>query len=832
MRGAGTWIRSSEENGNRKPFRQDRRSGSTSSRLSVSTGAGSREPRIVGWKGETLETFRPSSVDVTEQDVPSPLDSTNSFRSGKSFWMRFLRDNDAPSFSSSTESEKTASLYPEIKRTGTSVSSLTEYSGFKRISAPSELTIPRDPYNSGSVYSPDERPVSVRSDGREKRRSPVAYPPGTLPIKSPRLGEGLKQASFESPKAPLKVITPQHNPAVIEPDRSPSTSNGKEVNDLNDVGLLKTSPKSVQQERFENAYRVWLRAGLMKNGEHSRIKARSPTSDNKSYFSKKTHGEPATISPATGQVMMEFRDAETMNPYEVWRRVGLMKNGAQSTSPLFFKRRTNMPSRAKGSIPEPAVQKKQKNPSELRDDSALEINHHATRVKQRTSEKKNPYHAWRRAGLMKTAPSSITSPPQVPKQQTNVPTETHSIQVSSSESPAETSGIVDDFQDVLKQWKDKNDGTQSSPNPSPVHQKRRSLASRQRSSTDSNASDVEKENQNTASRPSLSCLNEDTNIDFFDQMRERLSPRESQVGSNPSQIYMNDAAQVSPVTESELNQIHSSRSSYETKNPTPATERFFKETLHSRRNTICPQNAEPSNRLSIHSKREPGQLASLEGNRAIILLENDNKYEVLVGQAQRSSNQELLLHNVELVSAEKTMEDGDIFVQGKTTCECSQSIFSGNDDLINFFLPQMGMACTCKKQQWGFAKPEDPTAIENVLRPWQVEFLHRFGIVHADQLVKARHRSSAILAKAMRQWRMKEKMLPFRTSSCLMALDIWAKTCKAYVRSVRKQLGSEGASLANNLPEALVPELTSYLSEISKAQGNPNSRNTHGAVNV
>ena len=28
-------------------------------------------------------------------------------------------------------------------------------------------------------------------------------------------------------------------------------------------------------------------------------------------------------------------------------------------------------------------------------------------------------------------------------------------------------------------------------------------------------------------------------------------------------------------------------------------------------------------------------------------------------------------------------------------CQCSSSVFSGNDALIDFFLPQMGMACNC-----------------------------------------------------------------------------------------------------------------------------------------
>jgi hypothetical protein len=121
-------------------------------------------------------------------------------------------------------------------------------------------------------------------------------------------------------------------------------------------------------------------------------------------------------------------------------------------------------------------------------------------------------------------------------------------------------------------------------------------------------------------------------------------------------------------------------------------------------------------------------------------------------------------------------------------CNCASSVFSGNDELIEFFLPQMGMACTCGRRPSGLVNAAEPTALENILRPWQVVFLAGFGIHRGDQLVKAHHRSANALASALRQYRRKQDMTPFRTKSCGMALQIWAKTCKAYVRSIRKQL--------------------------------------------
>ena len=73
----------------------------------------------------------------------------------------------------------------------------------------------------------------------------------------------------------------------------------------------------------------------------------------------------------------------------------------------------------------------------------------------------------------------------------------------------------------------------------------------------------------------------------------------------------------------------------------------------------------------------------------------------------------------------------------------------------------------------------------------------------------------------MRQWRQKEGMIPFKTSSCMMAIDIWAKTCKAYVRSVRQEKGNEGKNLKKGLPDALGSNLSNFLNNSSQPQEAP-----------
>lgn len=156
-------------------------------------------------------------------------------------------------------------------------------------------------------------------------------------------------------------------------------------------------------------------------------------------------------------------------------------------------------------------------------------------------------------------------------------------------------------------------------------------------------------------------------------------------------------------------------------------------------------------------------------------------------------------------------------------CQCSSSVFSGNDELIDFFLPQMGMACNCGKRVMGLRTPEEPTSLENILRPWQVIFLAAFGIHRGDQLVKAHHRSAKALANALRQYRRKHGMTPFRTKSCGMALQIWSKTSKAYVRSIRKQLTSGTNDL--KVPNTLYI-ISSFLEKMHEMHS-PMPRNTN-----
>jgi hypothetical protein len=129
--------------------------------------------------------------------------------------------------------------------------------------------------------------------------------------------------------------------------------------------------------------------------------------------------------------------------------------------------------------------------------------------------------------------------------------------------------------------------------------------------------------------------------------------------------------------------------------------------------------------------------------------------------------------------------------------------------------PALHRACTCgaRRNSHQLQNPEEPTSLENFLRPWQTEFLASFGINRGDQLVKAFHRSGPALAKAMRRYRKKHGMTSFQTKCCGMALGIWAKTSKAFVRSIRKQITTGIVTDGIKVPNTLYI-LTSFLDTI------------------
>lgn len=115
--------------------------------------------------------------------------------------------------------------------------------------------------------------------------------------------------------------------------------------------------------------------------------------------------------------------------------------------------------------------------------------------------------------------------------------------------------------------------------------------------------------------------------------------------------------------------------------------------------------------------------------------------------------------------------------------------FKETPEDMEFYLPMVNLDGSPTNADNRHNNPEndtrkkDPTAIENVLRPWQVEFLESVQITSSSQLVFASKYKSKEIAKAMVKWRTERKMKHMRSKACAVALHIWTRTIEAKIRS-------------------------------------------------
>ena len=128
-------------------------------------------------------------------------------------------------------------------------------------------------------------------------------------------------------------------------------------------------------------------------------------------------------------------------------------------------------------------------------------------------------------------------------------------------------------------------------------------------------------------------------------------------------------------------------------------------------------------------------------------------------------------------------------------CSCNATLFSGKPEHVQFYLPKLGISCSCGNGVHDddsadineLNDEQDPLALSTILRPWQVDFLKSENINTADDLVVAYTAMGDALAKKMRKWRKAQKLVSVKTKSCGIALHIWHRTCKATIASVEKQ---------------------------------------------
>lgn len=129
-------------------------------------------------------------------------------------------------------------------------------------------------------------------------------------------------------------------------------------------------------------------------------------------------------------------------------------------------------------------------------------------------------------------------------------------------------------------------------------------------------------------------------------------------------------------------------------------------------------------------------------------------------------------------------------------CVCPTSLFSGNADHIEFFLPRLGKACKCGAEEKAKSRFQDPTSLQAFLRSWQVSFLSDVGIFTAKQLIYKQRSEARTLAKALQKYRNSKKLKPVRCKSALVALHIWSRTAQTVLNSHKDEIVRHGSIFA------------------------------------
>jgi hypothetical protein len=135
-------------------------------------------------------------------------------------------------------------------------------------------------------------------------------------------------------------------------------------------------------------------------------------------------------------------------------------------------------------------------------------------------------------------------------------------------------------------------------------------------------------------------------------------------------------------------------------------------------------------------------------------------------------------------------------------CACTASDMFSKKEYVEFYLPKIGISCTCgRKQEVQLEAGGDPCALRNILRQWQVDFLSSVNIQDAVDFLHTYQQRRGLLAKEMKRWR-RDMTLPIvKTDSCAIALHVWSHTCKAVIKAVAEQRERGATALAR--PEFL-----------------------------
>jgi hypothetical protein len=121
-------------------------------------------------------------------------------------------------------------------------------------------------------------------------------------------------------------------------------------------------------------------------------------------------------------------------------------------------------------------------------------------------------------------------------------------------------------------------------------------------------------------------------------------------------------------------------------------------------------------------------------------------------------------------------------------CKCGVSSVFAKKEYVVFYLPKIGVTCSCGKRREDQLPPDsDPSALRSILREWQVDFLESTGIQDCVDFLHAVKQRKIQLAREMRVWRKKKGLPSMKTQSCSIAIYIWSRTCRVVLRNLAEQ---------------------------------------------
>ena len=634
-------------------------------RLQANSTSSREENQPVNVVDRNPSKSRPSDIYIKiGEDTQSPLKRSSSFQSGRNFWVKFLEEKQTSPISIDDESPTSAATHTgrEIRPTISTGSSLTGYSAFR---------------GSGTIHIETPHPLTSRASLATTPHSQLSTP-----------------HSFASSSVSDIEAVSMQRVYRSKSKESQSSDDGKRVSNYFRQSFLDAkmsasfvSPKASEDSKFEN-----------------QLKAAKSNLANSRVVTPATSSSPSPKLPTnTPKISVNSAHGESFKfAYGVWQRAGLMQGEAyknESSQPMPKPKETSVQSirEAKDAKLE-TLQRRMKNfrVGVLKDTSNGQAIEQPKKELPQTNGATNPYKAWQRAGLMKN--QNRTSPP--------VALKFNSVSLSNSSPKNMTEEEPDnvEFKNILRQWQSFSDDVPKSHLLSSHVSSTASTCPSEYSSSSlyTNEDRGESDNSGYKNRKFIERLDVTNRIqeydgfDFFDQMRAKISPRDNQ--TLKSSLQKNKVLNTSLPPQRNQHVLATPKPGESENSSISLHVENLVESLKTPKNNPSETRSVKSTPRSNLSSRSNKSFKFEGGNRAIVLLERNGTYELLVGETHNySSDKKLVLHNVELVSKEEEYVNSSTPEHHHCSCDCSQSLFSGNDDLINFFLPQMGMACVSQR---------------------------------------------------------------------------------------------------------------------------------------